>query len=326
MIYADNQFEQRALKQIKCTFANLFKLNITTVVFIIQYLKYQNDRFLTKTIIFHNRSVCMDIGTILGLLVGFGAVLLGFISEGGSPASLVSEISPFIIVLGGCFGATILTFPLSELKKVPEAVKGLFLTKKRDPVAIINQLSELSEKARKDGLLSLEQDAQNNENELIKKGLALVVDGIETEVIKDILVRETQLHESIHESVAKIFEAMGGYAPTMGVLGTVMGMVHVLETMDADPSGLGPKIAVAFLATLFGVGFANLLFLPFAGRIKANAEGEKMVNDLIIEGLLSIQAGENPRIIKEKLNLNLLEKMSGKGGKGKADANVEAEG
>lgn len=267
----------------------------------------------------------MDIGTIIAIVLGFGAVLAGFMLEGGNPADLIAQPSPFIIVLGGCFGATMLSFPISDLKKMPAAVKGLFFVKKHDPVGIINQLAELSEKARKDGLLSLEQDAQSNENELIKKGLALVVDGIETEVIKDILIRETELHESIHESVAKIFEAMGGFAPTMGVLGTVMGMVHVLSSMDADPSGLGEKIAVAFLATLFGVGFANLLFLPFASRIKANAVSETMVNDLIIEGLLSIQAGENPRIIKEKLNLTLLEKLNGKGGN-KTEAGAEAEG
>jgi hypothetical protein len=174
---------------------------------------------------------------------------------------------------------------MSELKKIPGALKTIFTTKKQEPVGIINQLAELSEKARKDGLLSLEQDAQNNENELIKKGLALVVDGIETEVIKDILMRETELHESMYESTAKIFEACGGYGPTMGVLGTVMGMVNVLSTMDAEPGGLGEKIASAFLATMFGVGSANLLWIPFAGRIKAKGQSEKMISDLIIEGL-----------------------------------------
>jgi chemotaxis protein MotA len=267
----------------------------------------------------------MDIGAILGLIIGIGAIVAGFLLEGGHLGALFREVSPFFIIFGGTAGATTLAFPLSELKKIPGELKYVFTTKKNDPVAIINQLSELSEKARKDGLLSLEQDAQNNENELIKKGLALVVDGIETEVIKDILVRETVLHESIHESVAKIFEAAGGYAPTMGVIGTVMGMINVLGSMDEDSSGLGEKIATAFLATFFGIGSANLLFLPIAGRIKSKAENEKMVNDLIIEGLLSIQAGENPRIIKEKLNLSLLEKLAGKGG-GKQEVKEEAEG
>lgn len=267
----------------------------------------------------------MDIGAIIGMVLGIGAILLGFIVEKGNVGKLISQPSPFIIIFGGTFGATSLAFPISELKKIPGELKYVFTTKKNDPVGIINQLSELSEKARKDGLLSLEQDAQNNENELIKKGLALVVDGIETEVIKDILIRETLLHESIHESVAKIFEAAGGYAPTMGVIGTVMGMINVLGSMEAEPGGLGEKIATAFLATFFGIGSANLIFLPIAGRIKSKAESEKMVNDLIIEGLLSIQAGENPRIIKEKLNLNLLEKLNGKGGSKQA-VKEEAEG
>lgn len=267
----------------------------------------------------------MDIGAIIGIIIGIGAILVGYTHEGGSILTLITYPSPILIVFGGTFGATILSFPFSDLKKIPGALRKIFTNVKHDPVAIINQLAELSEKARKDGLLSLEQDAQNNENDLIKKGLALVVDGIETEVIKDILKREIVLRESIDEAVAKIFEKMGGFSPTMGVLGTVMGMVVVLGSMEANPGGLGEKIATAFLATMYGVGAANLLWLPMADRIKQKAEMEKMINDLIIEGLLSIQAGENPRIIKEKLNLALLEKMSGKEEK-KAAADMEAEG
>jgi chemotaxis protein MotA len=264
----------------------------------------------------------MDITAILGLVVGIGGILLGMVAEHGNLADLFLK-APFIIVFGGSIGALLSSFPLSEIKKLPNAIKIVFSDKKYDEVGIIIQLAELSEKARKDGLLSLEQDAQTNPNELIKKGLALVVDGIETEVIKDILERENELHESINESSAKMFEALGGYFPTMGVLGTVMGMVSILKDMD-DPSTLGPKISGAFIATLYGVGFANLVWLPWANKIKVKAEREKMINDLIIEGLLSIQAGENPRIIKEKLNLALLEKMSGKkSSKSAEDAGME---
>lgn len=266
----------------------------------------------------------MDIWVIIGLVVGLGGILTGYVIDDGVLSALVRP-SPLLIVFGGTFGAVIASFPLSELKKLGPAFKVIFKTKQYNEVDIINQLAEMSEKARKDGLLSLEQDAQNNENELIKKGLALVVDGIETEVIKDILIRETQLRESIYESSAKIFEAAGGFGPTMGVLGTVMGMVSILGSMDEDPGGLGVKIATAFLATMLGVGSANIIYIPFANRIKAKAEREKMINDLIIEGLLSIQAGENPRIIKEKLNLSLLEKMSGKGGSSKSAEGTEVE-
>lgn len=270
----------------------------------------------------------MDIGSIIGLILGLGAVLAGFVIEGGDPADLVAQSSPLIIVFGGTFGAVLLSFPLSEIKQIPAALATVFKNKKADPIGIINHLSELSEKARKDGLLSLEMEAQNSENEFIRKGLSLVVDGIETEVIKDILDRELELRESIYEKSAKIFEAAGGFGPTMGVLGTVMGMVNVLGTMGSSPDGLGEKIATAFLATMYGVGFANLVFIPIGSRIKAKAANERMVNDLIIEGLLSIQAGENPRIIKEKLNLSLIEKMNGKGGdkKGAPAADTEAEG
>lgn len=264
----------------------------------------------------------MDISSILGIVIGFGGILLGYILEEGILSKLIL-ISPICIVFGGTFGATLIAFPLSELKKVPGFLKVIFTQKQYNEVDIINQLAELSEKARKDGLLSLEQDAQNNANDMIRKGLALVVDGIETEVIKDILEREVELHESIFESGAKIFESVGGFMPTMGVLGTVMGMVSILRDLS-DPGELGSKISAAFIATLYGVGFANLVFLPWANKIKVKAEREKMINDLVIEGLLSIQAGENPRIIKEKLNLNLMEKMSGKGGS-KQNSKEEAE-
>ena len=267
----------------------------------------------------------MDIGIILGIVTGVAAILGGFILEGGDPANLVAEISPFIIVLGGTAGATILTFPLEDLRKVPGVIKKLLFNKRTDAAGIINHITDLSERARKGGILSLEQDFLEGGNEFVNKGLALVVDGMETEAVKDIMEREIRLNESIDESVAGIFEAAGGFSPTMGVLGTVMGMIHVLGSMDADPGGLGKKIALAFLATLFGVGFANLFFLPVAGRIKARAEGEKVIKDLIIEGLISIQAGENPRILKEKLNLNLIEKLAGKSSrrsKTKAEINI----
>jgi len=252
----------------------------------------------------------MDIGSILGLVVGFGGLLIGYVLEHGILSKLILT-PPICIVFGGTIGATLISFPLSELKKIPGLLKVVFTQKKYDEVSIINQLADLSEKARKDGLLSLEQDAQDNKNDMIRKGLALVVDGIETAVVKDILEREVELQESIYESGAKIFEAAGGYMPTMGVLGTVMGMVSILRDLS-NPDELGGKISSAFLATLYGVGFANLIFLPWANKLKIKAEREKMINELIIEGLLSIQAGENPRIIKEKLNYTFLEKLNGK--------------
>ncbi len=251
----------------------------------------------------------MDITTIIGIIVGIGGVIAGYLEEGGSMRGLWG-IAPFLIVFVGGAGAMLITFPLSELKKAFSVVGMVFKQKNYNEIDIINELANLSEKARKDGLLSLEQDAQTNKNDLVRKGLALVVDGIETEVIKDILARETELQENIYESGAKLFEAMGGTWPAMGVCGTVMGMISILRDLS-DPLALGPKISGAFIATMYGVAFANIIWLPFAGKIKAKAARETMINELIIEGLLSIQAGENPRIIKEKLNLALMEKLNG---------------
>ncbi len=255
----------------------------------------------------------MDITTLIGLILGFCGVLGGYLEEGGFDFSSLGKLwgpAPFLIVFVGGIGATILAFPISEFKKLFSTMSMLFTQKKYNEIDIINELADLSEKARKDGLLSLEQDAQSNKNELIRKGLALVVDGIETEVIKDILARETELQEEIYESAAKIFESIGGTFPAMGVCGTVMGMLNILRDLS-DPLALGPKIAGAFIATFYGISFANLVWLPFANKIKVKASRETMINEIVIEGLLSIQAGENPRIIKEKLNLNLMEKLNG---------------
>lgn len=261
----------------------------------------------------------MDITTIIGFIVGFGGILFGYHEEGGEMAALWGPAS-FAIVFGGGLGAILISFPLSEIKKAISAIALVFKQKKYNEIDIIIELANLSEKARKDGLLSLEQDAQTNKNDLVRKGLALVVDGIETEVIKDILARETELQEQIYESGAKVFEGMGGTWPAMGVCGTVMGMISILKDLS-DPLALGPKISSAFIATMYGVLFANVLFLPFAVKIKTKATRETMINEIIIEGLLSIQAGENPRIIKEKLNLNLMEKLNG--GKKKATSAEE---
>ena len=268
----------------------------------------------------------MDLSSILGLIIGLAGLIAGYLYEGKFDFSLLGSLfqpSAAFIVFGGTIGCALVAFPMSELSQLPGLIKIVFTQKTYNEIDIINELAELSEKARKDGLLSLEQDAQTNSNEMIKKGLSLVVDGIETEVIKDILQRESYLHESIFENGAKIFEAAGGFSPTMGVLGTVMGMVSILKNLT-NPEELGPMISVAFVATLYGVLFANMFWLAFANKIKVKAGREKMITDLIIEGLLSIQAGENPRIIKEKLNLALLEKMSKKGG-AKQEAK-EAEG
>jgi chemotaxis protein MotA len=200
----------------------------------------------------------MDFGSILGIIISLGGILAGYVLEEGVISALWQKTS-FFIVFGGTIGAVVLSYPMPELAKIPGALKTVFTIKKYDEISIINRLAELSEKARKDGLLSLEQDAQADENVFIRKGLSLVVDGTEIETIKDILGREVELRESIYESTARIFETAGGFGPTMGVLGTVMGMISILGSMEEDPGGLGGKIATAFIATMYGVGSANIV-------------------------------------------------------------------
>lgn len=251
----------------------------------------------------------MDVGSVIGLIFAFGMFISAFILEGGTVGSLLI-LTAAMIVFGGTIGALLVSFPLSEIKKIGSALKLVFTNQDYNEVEIIHQIAELSEKARKDGLLSLEQDAQNNNNPLIRKGLSLVIDGIQTEVIKDILLREIELKERELHSSAEIFEAAGGFSPTMGIIGTVMGLVSILGSLE-DSAHLGESIAVAFVATLYGVCFANVVYIPFANKIKVKGKRESAVNEMIIEGLLSIQAGENPRIIKEKLNLALVEKING---------------
>lgn len=256
----------------------------------------------------------MDLGSLIGLILGFAGILTGFLIEAKFDFTALGALfqPPAIaIVFGGTIGAVVLSFPMEEIKKLGGAIKLIFGKTEHDEVGVINQILELAEKSRKEGLLCLEQEAQKLENPLIKKGISLVVDGIESDTIRDIMDIDVELREKVHEGSVKIFEAAGGYSPTMGVIGTVMGMVNILGHMGADTEELGHSIAVAFIATFYGVLFANIVYLPMAGRIKAKIEHERMVNELIVEGILAIQHGENPRVIKEKLNLAMFQKLKG---------------
>lgn len=252
----------------------------------------------------------MDLATLIGLIVGFGGLIGGFVLEGGTIGSLWGT-SAFIIIMGGTVGATMISFPISDLKRLMQLLKQVFTDKKIDEVEMINTLADLADKARRDGLLVLEQEVEKIDNLLLKKGLGLVVDGIDGETIKDILSREIFLFDVRVKEGAEIFDAAGGYAPTMGIVGTVMGLVHVLGNLS-NPDELGKSIAAAFIATLYGISTANILWLPFGKKLKVKGKKEKMVNELIVEGLLSIQAGENPRVLREKLNSIMDEKQNKK--------------
>ncbi|WPC41981.1 flagellar motor protein [Clostridium sp. JS66] len=261
----------------------------------------------------------MDISVIIFVLVGFGSIVAGFVIEKGVIGSLFL-LAPAVIVFGGTAGAVGLTFPGEILKRLPKIIKVAITPKKIDLSALVAYFKDVSYKTRKNGLLSLEGEisADPNLDPFIKKGLQLVVDGVDPQAVRSILELELESTSERHKKGAAIFAQAGGYAPTLGIIGTVMGLVHILADLS-DPNTLGPKIASGFLATLYGLSSANLLFLPLATRLKALDEKEFGEKSLIIEGILYIQEGINPNTIAEKLKGFLskeeLKKFEGMDGK-----------
>ena len=241
----------------------------------------------------------MNIFSIVFVLISFGSMIGAFILEGGSPGMLAAT-SAAIIVFGGTIGSVGLSFSAKKLKNIPAMLKLIFTAKDKDLVEIVSYFKNLSFKTRKEGLLSIEGEITDALDPFIKKGLQLVVDGVEPQMVKTILEFELESTYDRHKEGAAIFDAAGGFAPTMGIIGTVMGLVQVLSNLS-DPAVLGEKIAVAFIATLYGVGSANLLWLPMAARLKDLNNEEIKEKQLIIEAVLLMQEGANPNILAEKL-------------------------
>lgn len=272
----------------------------------------------------------MDLTTILGLVCAAVGLSLSVALEGGHAGSFIN-LPAALIVFGGTIGAVVISTPMGDLLKIPLVLKQAFLPGKQ-PVAqtMIQNLVDLSRRARREGLLGLEPEIAKIDDHFLKNGLQLVVDGTDGEVLRDVFQTEIRNRSQRHRKGIGFFEALGGLAPTLGVTGTVMGLVHMMENLN-DPSSMGPAIASAFIATLYGVGSANLLFLPIGGKLKARSEEEKFINTIIAEGLLSLQAGENAMTIEEKLKayLPLGQRMKlsagGNGGSGKeAEAQRDA--
>ncbi|HWP95360.1 MAG TPA: flagellar motor protein [Syntrophomonadaceae bacterium] len=241
----------------------------------------------------------MDLTTLIGLVLGLGSIIAAFLLEGGKLGSLM-VLSAAMIVFGGTFGATIISFTTEELKKVPYFFKLVFTEKKVDYASVLDSLVETADKARREGLLSLESQLSEIDNPFFARGLQLVIDGTDPELTRNMLEMEIEAFEGGEKVGTEIFMTMGGFGPTMGIIGTVMGMVNVLGNLSS-PDELGPAIAVAFLATLYGISSANLLWIPFGTKIKVKTARDTLLMGMILEGVLSIQAGENPRVIREKL-------------------------
>jgi chemotaxis protein MotA len=253
----------------------------------------------------------LDLALVIGLILGFGSLLGAFIIEGGNPVQL-ANISATMIVVGGTIGATLIAHPMDLVISLPKLIIKALTGKPPDGAQVISTLVEFAQKARKEGLLSLEKDVDALSDPFLKKGLMLVVDGIEPETVREILENDLEAMGKRHERGYAMLEAMGGYAPTMGIIGTVMGLVSVLSHLSS-PEELGPAIAVAFIATFYGVSTANILWLPLGGKLKLKSKAEIFVRQAMIEGVMAIQAGDNPRIVEEKLQAFLHTKAVKKG-------------
>ncbi len=241
----------------------------------------------------------MDLVSIFGILLAFVAILGGQFLEGGHVGSLL-QLTAFIIVMGGTTGAIMLQ---SSPKIFFEGMRlsiWVIWPPKANPQLLIQQVLNWSSIARKGGLLALEAQLDELQDAFTKKGLQMLVDGGEPEKIRAALEVEISTYEKHHLDASKVWQAAGGYAPTIGILGAVLGLIHVMENLS-DPSKLGGGIAVAFVATIYGVGSANLFFLPMFGKLKYLIEQEVVIREMLIEGLVSIANGENPRVIESKL-------------------------
>ncbi|MBI2379388.1 MAG: flagellar motor protein [Gammaproteobacteria bacterium] len=242
----------------------------------------------------------MDALSIVGVVLAFLAILGGQYWEGGNLSALVNGPA-LLIVMGGTLGAILLQTPLNTFLRAARLLFWVFRAPRFDMDVGISQVLQWSMIARKEGLLGLENIEDRVKDPFSRKGLSLLVDGGEPENIRSIMMLELEMQEQYLQQGAKVYEAMGGYSPTIGIIGAVMGLIHVMGNLS-DPSRLGDGIATAFVATIYGVGMANLFFLPIAGKLKNTILLQSHYREMMVEGIISVAEGENPRIIENKLN------------------------
>jgi len=249
----------------------------------------------------------MDLIALIGLIIGIGAIVTGNIAEGGTTAHLV-QVAAAIIVFGGTFGATILSFPFKDIITAILSLKFIFFNRKVNFNDTIETILDLLVIARKKGLLALQQEFDRIDDPFLKRGLTYVIDGLSPGIIKDSLYQEIYTYEDIIRRAAKVYDSAGGYAPTIGIIGAILGLIHVLKNV-ADPSKIGAGIATAFVATIYGVGSANLIFIPMAKRIINKLENEILLMELMVEGILGIESGMNPYFLRAKLEAYITDRQ-----------------
>jgi len=241
----------------------------------------------------------MDPATLIGVTIAFAAIFVSMIMEGGNPGAIFL-LPPLLLVFVGTIGAAMAGGVLKDTIGLTAAMKRAFLTKPVPPDELVDAIIKLAERARREGLLALEDAIRDVSDPFLKKGLQLAIDGTDPDELQDILEAEVEGKRKSDKVSAKIFTDMGGYAPTIGIVGTVLGLIHVLENLS-KPDQLGHLIAAAFVATLWGVLSANALWLPMAAKLKRLSELECGQMELVIAGIINIQAGANPRLVAQKL-------------------------
>ncbi|MEE9494487.1 MAG: flagellar motor protein [Gammaproteobacteria bacterium] len=242
----------------------------------------------------------MDILSLFGIIIAVTAILGGNWLEGGHISSLF-QVTALIIVFGGTLGAVMVQTPLNTFLRAIKIVSWVFKPEKLKHREAMEKVINWSNIARREGLLGLEVIAGKETDEYTRKGLQMLVDGTDPDSIRTILELENDTREQTDIQAAKVFEGMGGYSPTIGIIGAVLGLIHVMNNLS-DPSKLGGGIATAFVATIYGIGLANIFFLPIANKLKSIINSQYRMRDMIMEGVVSIAEGENPRNIETRLN------------------------
>jgi chemotaxis protein MotA len=263
----------------------------------------------------------MDFTTIGGLIFGVAVIGIVMILDGGSPAELFAVPQAILLIIGGSIAATTITVPMDILKKMPTVIGIAMKNQHHDVQGTLDLLVKMTDRARREGLLALEEDSKSIHDPFMKKAIMMVVDGVDPAQVRAIMETSIENMQERHKACYSFFATAGGFAPTFGIIGTVMGLISVLKQLD-NPSLLAKSIASAFLATLWGLIMANLIYLPLGGKLKIKDEEEASFRTMTMEGVLSLQAGENPSILREKLSAFL---PPAKDSKAKAEK-VEAKG
>lgn len=245
----------------------------------------------------------MDIATIFGFVAGVGLIVAALHMSGGIAAYI--DVPSFLIVIGGTTAATLINFPLKQIFSVLKVIRKLLKAKEEDPLELIKAFIQLAVVIRKEGHLALETQAENVQHPFMKRGLMLMADGVDAESLNGILQVQNLAVQQRHKIGQEVLKSVGRWAPAFGMIGTLIGLVGMLSSMD-DPKSIGPRMAIALLTTMYGALVANLIALPMAGKLKQRTDQEIMINMVIVEGLKGLQMGLNPRMLEEKLKAFLM--------------------